>query len=413
MDKTIKSLKGSSEYREQSELLIERFYSLLTPYKSLMEKWINQLPPTTFKETDQMLMFINKCFQDLSNNKATRQLNPSGRISIPAITIDNFSLYEISRKGVSSDITLEDLFSLIHQNILIATTILGKDSQIKPKQLPASLNALHAELSEKVYKNNGPNTQGATTAALMSTTLAYPIIHLDYNLPLRNHSAKFFLDYNQETGEIIFNAKFFGHNNSNRMDKIAQLVQIEGEFIDAKTIRVSRYNDKSQLLEWAWVFNKMELQGVLKSVHEMIQNCCDMTYYEYRDTPEKSMEQMMSRHEDFKLAPPLNIPKALESIILGAELEGALLNVQMISSPHFNDKTKEVNWCWRLTNTENIAELSKTLIKSFNGYAYYDNSFNVLLKSYSREATSPARQEQIIQCVKDFSCARKTYSLRH
>jgi len=502
IDKTIKSLKGSLEYREHGELLVERFYSLLMRYHALMKTWVSKLPAAEFKQKETMMRAIEDRFSELKQIKNAQQLHPSRRANISSMTVDSVARFE--RQFDPNTITLEDLFSLIHQNILVATTVLGKDSQIKPEQLPLVLRELHDELSVRPYENNGPGVQGTSSAALMSTSLVYPMIYLDYNLPLRGHSAKFLLNYNQDTGKIVLKVKFFGHNERNRMDKIAQLAIIEGAYLCVEIVRKPNYDNNSHALEWTWEFDRKQQQSVLKSMHGMIQDCADMSYYEYENTQTRCMKQMISRHQGFERALPSNTPERLQqfvdalalenkeldiprwprvdmpvdsktiliktcnneqsiqltyilqsdveqnpnchllcftvdydllhnkvdfeinllcimqdtaaedtgepkfnynsvkSIILGAELEGALLNMQMVSPPHFNEKTKEINWRWRLTHTDNMADLSTRLIKSFNAYAYYKNSFPALLKAYAKEVTSSVRLEQIIQCVKDF-----------
>lgn len=505
MDKTIKSLK-SPEYQANNHLLVKRFYSLLNRYHFLMRAWVSKLSETEFKHKEKMLKAIESCLNGLKGTSDARQLNPSGTVSIPSVTVDTAADFE---RQFGFNATLEDLFSLMHQNILIATTTLGKNSQIKLNQLPSSLGALDEELSVKSYENNDSSYRpGITHVVLMNTTLAYPMISLDYNFPLRNHSAKFLLNYNQETRAITFDAKFFGINTKNRMDLIVHLVRAEGAFLPVDVSRIPKYDDKSKLLEWTWVFDEKKLPHILKNIHEIIQNCADMTYYEKFTTYAKCIKQMMTRHQDFRLEFSDRLPEIMytfvnelplkekkidiskyfpihqgyrnistlsktplikiyeneqsiqltfmlqsdavnpnshllyftidydfahnsvelsvnisciikesffecdpidyqdiQSILLAAELEGTLLNAQIVSPPDFNVKTKEINWRWQLTDFTNIEALSTTLVKSFICYACFSYDLPTLLQTYS--TTLPSRQEEVIQCLKDFFTQKK------
>lgn len=152
-------------------------------------------------------------------------------------------------------------------------------------------------------------------ANLLSITVAYPLIQLEYNLPLRNHSAKFSLYYNQETMEITLNGKFFGHNAGCRMDVMAQFIEMEGAFLNIKIIRPPRYDEKSSLLEWSWCFNQPETPRVTNMMHQMIQNCINITYYEQKNALISCTKEMMARFQTTQRELPDGLPPELKRLV--------------------------------------------------------------------------------------------------
>jgi hypothetical protein len=321
MDKTIKSLKGSPEYAENQGLLVTRFYKLLNPYKALMEKWVNKLSTIEFREKDTKILAVHMCFLNLEHNQDPRQLNPSGSLSIPSVTVDSMASFSRHFDRNKDKVTLEDLFSLIHQNILIATISLGKSAQIQLKDLPVSLKAIHQALAEKSYVGRA----SITHVMLMNSVLEYPHIYLNYNMPMRNHSAKFLIDYNQEVGSITLNIKFFGHNGSGRMHAIANFAQIEGDLLKIKTVQEPKYNDKTMLLEWAWVIHASQVAQVTEHLHVMLQDYLNTTYLSDASAESfrlrKHIDMILERHQNFHLPQPENLPEPLDTFIHGLPLE--------------------------------------------------------------------------------------------
>ena len=499
MDKTIKSLKGSPEYRPQRDLQVTRFYSLLKPYLRLMNHWVNKLPQSELNQPSEMIQAISQRFVALKMRQEPNQLLPSGQVTIASMTADvsyqNFRRNFIER---AKSITLEDLFSLMHQNTIISTTLLGKATQIKPEQLPDLLQLIHHALTRAPYKNS---SESMTMMSLINITIDYPTLHLDYNLPLRNHSAKFYLNFNLTSQAITFNAQFFGHNQGSRMDLIAKLTTIESYFLGIKTTRPAQYHAKKDLLEWTWLFDTTTIDKVSTHLHEIIQDDADITFYDSRNK-KNYMNQLLLRHQDFQLNPSQPLSKNLQEFIdefpiqsrkttikhlfretqltsftvteqtkligisenessiqltymptisneglffkkllllvtldnnlkqntlelhititgyedpsenfksifiedtlLGAELEGALLNVQVISPPHYDEKNNGITWRWRFNPCQNMTELSQHLSKSFIHYVNFRHEFHDILHQFAEIAQSPDQYEHIIHCVQDF-----------
>ena len=63
-------------------------------------------------------------------------LQPSGYLSVASVRVGTPASFESTIIQNNENLTLEDLFTLMHQNILASTVILGKDLQITSDLLP-------------------------------------------------------------------------------------------------------------------------------------------------------------------------------------------------------------------------------------------------------------------------------------
>lgn len=212
MDRSIKSLEGSPEYTAANKKLqIERFIKLLEPYHQLMRKWMNQIPDSQYEDwakyvndfpedntKESMLKYIEACFSNLKldKNLDVSQFNASRGFSVDAARVGTTASFGREFVAKSDRLTLEDLFSLMHQNILSSLSVLGQKSQIPLENLPDKLRPFMKAMSE--------------TTELVGTELQYPWFRAEFNLPMKNHSARFSLEYNQKDHKLRFKGSFFG-----------------------------------------------------------------------------------------------------------------------------------------------------------------------------------------------------------
>jgi hypothetical protein len=216
-DLTIKSLKNSPIWKENGDIYTQsdRFIELLSPYKELMEHWIRQISDdqiwewyhentnaaiptqeTIIKKIDDRCDFwmdrLGRIKQDETDpaqiefNKEVinRALSMSPSFNVGTATIGSGATLDRVFGQSTKNISLEDLFSLFHQNILACLGTLKKDCDIETKSLDPKIQELMIAI-QKMNKN-----------ATFSINYTYPTLEVNVNLPLRNHSAGLKIDFN-------------------------------------------------------------------------------------------------------------------------------------------------------------------------------------------------------------------------
>lgn len=283
MDRTIKSMKGSPEYKEQKLLQLQRFAKLLTPYHQLMEKWVRYIPEKQFLKWAEnvsgfdrhynlkdgvattvgwsdninpkdmvdagkgMLEKIKDVFETIKQKKLNdiTQVNSGGRMNVSAVKIGSTASFRIQFVDMDTFITLEDLFTLFHQNILTSTAFLDQENRLPIETLPGPLQPM----VKSILNINIDRGRLKTKSELLNLSHQYPFVTLDFNFPLRDHSIQYQLIYNQLDQSLTFNLKFFGANEWDRMDVIANLAHLEMVLLGAELLTIPKFNEYSLGLE--------------------------------------------------------------------------------------------------------------------------------------------------------------------
>lgn len=329
MDRTIKSLKGSMHYSNtERRLKAQRFAMLLKGYHHLMQKWVSKIPDWQFKEwskyqdlgsrKEDILKEIEETFQRASFDPDERQLNSSGQLSVEAAKIGSTAAFDRQFTWSKGRFTLEDLFSLMHQNILASTIYLDSDNKLLLNNLPSRLQSF-AKAVNAVSNIDGTRK---TFTDFVGIEHVYPIITLSYNLPLRNHSAKFLLHYDQVTETIRLGVKFFGHNAGGRMDLIALLADFQARVNGMKILGTS-YNESTMALEYTLEFNK--------------------------DMEKQSLETLTGNLEEFAIL------TFLRDITENIQIQIKIVNYNL---PNYESK---IEFLQKLSKTQNKTELTKYL----------------------------------------------------
>ncbi len=282
MDRTIKAMKGSPDHEKEKEKQVQRFAKLLEPYHQLMEKWILQTPtddrPDNVRDYDkkQKLDLIQKKFEELKQETNPKHLNPSGHISVDSARIDSAADFDL-QFGTKKGVTLEDLFSLFHQNILTRTVFLAQHNQIPLEKLPQVIQPLKKAISEiEAFTASAKRSN----AELLHIEHTYPIVQLEFNLPLRNHSGKFLVKHNQKTQKTIIEVNFFGHNAFNRMNLICILANLESKILKVKTKQKPFYDLASFSLSFSFEIDKDNINNVAPILKETLEAYAGITFAE-------------------------------------------------------------------------------------------------------------------------------------
>lgn len=285
MDKTIKSMKGSPEYQTdlQRQLQVKRFSQLLQPYYQLMRKWMISIDASQYNAwerhvffgyrlgKDRILNAIQTKFDSLKHKQDVRQLNSSGNFSVASARLGSAASFK--RQFIDKSITLEDMFTLIHQNILASTSCLAKDTQLKPDQLPREIQPLIQAISNVAVKGN--------QADLLNIDHHYPFLRLEFNLPLRNHAAKFLLEYDQVKHKVLLKINFFGYNADGHMSEICDLAIREGQLLCGLGMQVKQtpsYNMASSSLEFRWECDASAIEKVAPIIEGALTKYAKMTF---------------------------------------------------------------------------------------------------------------------------------------
>ena len=226
------------------------------------------------------------------SNKEAYQLNPSGTISIAATKLGSTGSF--LRQFAGSRPTLEDLFSLMHQNILAAVAVLNPATQIPIEQLPELLQPLLQAF------------QSIPNINLLSISHQYPLLCLEYNLPLANHAATFILEYNQQTQQLDMNGCIFGLDNLGRMQPLADMIDIEGLLLDLEVKKKPYYSERAHVIEFSWAFETTQLSMLSLKISQAIKNYAAMTStrrdltFEYTNKTvyENNISSILTRHDN-------------------------------------------------------------------------------------------------------------------
>ncbi|HEX2548601.1 MAG TPA: hypothetical protein VHM20_02145, partial [Gammaproteobacteria bacterium] len=238
-DRTLKSLKGSSEYKGCFYTLHENFMQLLKPYHQLMVTWVKKLPQAHFSywssyHKDNYKVFILQQIEarliQLEREKNHKAFSPSQIFSVASARIASTASF--SREFIEKFMTLEDLFSLIHQNIITCLNLLNINAQLILQYLPEPLRALLFRLlpQERDIKN------------LSTLTIQHPFIQAELNFPMENHGCRIELQYHIKQKTCDFTLQFFAPNWYKRVDAIQYIALLEGFLCDAKIIKKPTYN---------------------------------------------------------------------------------------------------------------------------------------------------------------------------
>jgi len=200
-DLAIKSMKKSSVFSNQEKIthmntmLKSNFAVLSSWFTDLVPKQIsdflqNSILPSTFR----YLQFIERHWNgiDLTNEE---NLFPSNNFSVGAAVVNSQANF---RRHPPQ--TLEDIFTLIHQNQIVAVSSLSMVS----KDISALPSPIHKAIQEV--------RSIISSASLYGIEVSQESARLQYNIPLNNHSAGLEIEYRKEDGSFLIHGKLFGES---------------------------------------------------------------------------------------------------------------------------------------------------------------------------------------------------------
>ncbi len=197
-DKAIKSIKASPEYTENQKILI--FCGVVDQYAKLFESWMAELVTADdLKISNDRHNYypfqLRKVLDGLIPNE--QALQASRWFEVPPALITSQTLFERHLP-----VTAEDIFTLVHQNLLAIT------SALMAKVLsPDHLQGLGVPT---IFKLASSKVSALGPVQFLGLNATKSTISLCYNLTIRSHSATFELFYNVLTDTTTFQFHFLG-----------------------------------------------------------------------------------------------------------------------------------------------------------------------------------------------------------
>lgn len=259
IDESIKTIKGSPEYSDKDKL--KYMTKILKKNYKVMQSWIRvaekhrKILITQNVNSDSYFQFLNECWNNFDLTHV-RNLKSSVGFSVLAAAIGSQVSYEGHKPK-----TLEDMFTLIHQNQLFTLSHLNKslitDHQIKQLDLPSFVGEfpalLEATTKKKVY------TSGIEISAAGVT--------MSYNIPLSNHSLCIDIECSRNQ-EISMQVKFFGIPRLERWRDISLIAECLNDCGLIKAKKITPFTE--QEVQFSWQINQNEIPRLMETLQVMI-----------------------------------------------------------------------------------------------------------------------------------------------
>lgn len=204
-DSAVKAMKASGQLATSTRVGV--FQMMLEPYFNMLQIWGKEIVGESrfpFVNEWNMGSYFSKIEEILKNRGfGNEQLLPSREFSVAAAMLGSNTAF-----NRHYPVTLEDVFTLIHQNLLACTSNLS--NEMIPTETLKQL-AFPAHFLSAINKMDTFRA-GIFRAGIQRIGVELSASHLtlQYNIPLRNHSAKLFLTYDEGTGEASIRLQFLG-----------------------------------------------------------------------------------------------------------------------------------------------------------------------------------------------------------
>lgn len=201
-DQIIKSIKSSSKI--DTQVRAQHFKTMLGRYLELLEQWALLVPAGVIKYHQELPLdkYLNKLrVKFASKNALDSELLPSPGFNVNAAALGSSAYY-----GLSELKTLEDLFTTVHQSLLVIIRSYNRLVEIKEQALPQTFNTIRSSLDVL----NKEVEEIKCSASRTGTTFEKNTISYHYNIPIRFHSMALTLSFSKETNDITIALKFYG-----------------------------------------------------------------------------------------------------------------------------------------------------------------------------------------------------------
>lgn len=265
LDSVIKAMKHSSAFEPQQKVAL--FAQMLENYAALLDTWALKSgfqSKITYHPSWPLPLYLQKvreAYKRCVFKLTPALLNPSRTFNVQSAMLGSATTFERHYPQ-----TLEDLFTLIHQNLLVVFSAELKASlDMSVLSLPEKMDQLRKEVDAFMWKG----IDFSTKATCIGVVITAKQLVLSYNLPLLNHSATFQIVYDKKTKETRFAAQFLGDSRGRWQYIYDALFAFEilcGFELYGKPSLLTSSNDMNGYVTFVWkIFqqtNVSELLGV-------------------------------------------------------------------------------------------------------------------------------------------------------
>ncbi len=276
MDTAIKTMKASPELTRTEKGIY--FKEMVGIFFSLYEDWASFLSlyqssdPEQLKAAQEYVAKLKAVFEAMLATEENLDASPGFYVTSSLFTpreAGNEQPYVLSLlpnfNGNTPPESVEDVFTLVHQNLLKMLAFEGQKIYTKETIANAALPPLVAQiLFSKEIK-------GDQIGVLVTENE----LEVAYNVPLRVHSAQIVFNYNKQTQELVFTSKFLGWDANSRWSTMHRLAQFADALGLLELAQPIMKKEREIVISWK-IKTPEDLKGALREFEEF----CDITFHD-------------------------------------------------------------------------------------------------------------------------------------
>ena len=231
-DTAIKTMKASQAFPNDIAKTV-LFKKMLFPCFKLMQRAVEAIPTEVISDNFPNWGYKNpiksiKSQLDKLSDRDAGQLQPSNGFSVAAAMLGSVK----DGIHIQPPTTLEDVFTLIHQNSLVCISTLNRDlvgNEMTASLLPSPVKDVIKQISDT---NWGKKVQQVGLEVRRQEVV------LRYNVPLRQHSSRFEIHYDKISKKMTVKTQFLGNGEE---DNRWQFIKAWGQMLhQAKVLTLDR-----------------------------------------------------------------------------------------------------------------------------------------------------------------------------
>lgn len=263
-DKSIKALTGSNMYADDL-LKVQRFQIMLKEYFLLLRSWSmikeisadlnNMLDDANFSNIENYLQTISRALANASITAG--QLKPSVGFNVSGAALASKANWN---RSVPNAMTLEDIFSLTHQNLLVTLGLMARQTDLENISVPETVQTLkNAAKDFKIITGMVDYTIPIySRAGLVGIDLNKDTLTYYYNIPIALHSNTFQIIYDLKHNTTKLAVQFIGGDDwehNNRWRKAAGLARLLAKINNTPMEKPAAYDPLREVLNFTWTIS--------------------------------------------------------------------------------------------------------------------------------------------------------------
>lgn len=271
-DLAIKTMKASSAYAPGEKVQI--LGRMLESYFNLLKDWIPLIDAKSIGMHPDWP--IDKYMHELRNAFSFNMLKLQMGYSTQTLLNPSYGFSALAAvMGSAADFTrnkpqsLEDIFTVIHQNLLILLSnvenTLYNAATFQQGHLPELFKVMLARFDNKGF--------GRSIQRLSAEVTDKEIV-ARYNIPLRVHSTQLLLQYDKISQKTTLKVLFFGETEHSRWESIAHLVHL----LDKTSLLKTSASVQNQYNELNFSWEIQDPKNVSLAI-ELVNLMCDLSDY--------------------------------------------------------------------------------------------------------------------------------------